>query len=220
VTFRFWDNQAYVGYGVSTRQVSETNADIQYSIADILLNADFPSLGSSVTNLSDLNTLVITVQWRVKIIIDIFDESIIKMYNARMGKRQFGEYITGAYNYFSGNGFVSFETFISPLMNASMIASYPSYEQPDLPCDEPPNDLPLPPLTERSMYPYTQQITSTFASGGYTIAGNPDSNIADSFFCYLTSGVAEYTSAVTYIVSCIPFTDEDMQDSSPIILLL
>lgn len=220
MAFRSWTPDAYSGYGVSNKEVDVSNADIEHSIIDILANADIPSVRAVYPFPNDIAWLMVTVQWRVVIRISAIDYSRVKIYDGRTTKSKLGTFVIGCYDYFAGDGFISYQNFISELHNASFLLRLSDNDIPEIPCTEPPLELGTQPADGNALFPYTQQQTSTFARSGYAFAGNPSDRIGDSFSGYMEEGVQSWLSAMTYICSCVPYTQAEYDTFFPRYLLL
>ena len=219
MSFRVFNPSTTTGYGVSTRQIIDTNADIQFSVADILINADLPAVLSQLPINPNTYALAVHSSWRVKIFDVEFNPSGLKTYNARNGRAKYGEYVVGSNVYFSDQGFISLVPWISPLFRSSfiIILGPPMRELPL--CDEPPVDLDLPTEEGRYWYPYTNGTRSSFAQFN-SVAGEYTDTMGDSFFAYMDISVTASSAALTYTFAASQFDLEEFVEFFPRAILL
>lgn len=221
MTIRAYSPVIFGGYGVSQSQTSFTNADIEYSLIDILINRDLPPvLQQRPPNEEQIVAFACTFAWRAKVLINSFNNSQLIIYNARTGKSKFGNYVTGIENYFVDDGFISYETFISPMYYGAIVFNFPSYEIPEIPCDEPPVEFPINLTRSRTLWMPGLNTLVTVEDRG-TLGGRSDGRkISNSFFGYMENAVTSFDSAITYNFRCIPYTAEEFLEEFPAYLLL
>jgi len=215
MSFRAINDNATNGYGVSTKQINTTNADIQHSIIDIIINEDFIPIVAQGLIPEDAVKCAMTLAWRVKLFgMDIEPESL-KVYNARNGRSQFGEYVVGVQQYFIDNGFISFESWISDIYRTSIIFDVPNIDNLDIPCDEPPVDTDFPPDQGVVFYHYSNAFRGTTVRSFNPLGANPTENIGDSFFAYMNKSVRSLSSAVSYTMSATYIDREENLELAP-----
>lgn len=219
---RFFSDLNNSGYGVSAKQIDATNADIEHSLADILLNEDLPSVVRRFERNppnEPYGKLLISSYWKHTIIFNPVRADLLKVYDARMGKSRYASYVCGLDQYFVDDGFYSFSQMQSSIYACRFAVSLPGFTDNEPPCNEPPEEL-IAPIVSDSVLGYQSIAISspTSPSGSYFGSSAPIIG-ANSIFVYFDKAVEGAISAITYTFDVDGYTDEQLQSLNPIRLL-
>lgn len=219
---RSFSNITNAGYGVSTKQLNETNADIEHSLQDILLNADLPSVVRRQERTGEMEPyrkLAISCVWKQTIIFAPVRADLLKVYDARMGKSRYASYVCGLDQYFVSDGFYSYSQQQSGLYGCSYVVSLPSFVDEEIPCNEPPVELSSPVVTGGEFWYPSVSLRIPISPTGTFVGGTANLIGANNIFVYFDKAVEGAISAITYTFAVEGYTEERLQSVDPIRLL-
>lgn len=221
MTLRFYSRRINGGYGVSTFETEQTNADIEYSILSILLR-DLPGnirLQTRGDDPEDYVKLAITCTWKLSLRIGVFNNSELQMFNARTGKAKYGTYVCGLQDYFVDEKFVNYQNVQSKLYNCTYVLNLPDFELDGPPCNEPPADLTVPPIAFADVFYSVDAYRIPLTNRNSSTNSNTDLTGADSIFVYFEKAVRNWISGITYAFNITGFTSDDVLEGTPLYVL-
>lgn len=211
---------AYSGYGVDGEILIPSTDIAGYDFADITAALPYNPIRGNPSNPTPIARYVVMLQWRFKFVVNDANIQGLQTYDGETGKSRYGRYVCKSRQYVSYEGFLSYDSFVSPLFQCIFNVDAQTKREDELPCDEPPVDLDIPPLDDRDIFCQTTDDLSSFVSSVRVFGGQTYAEMADSFKVYPQINGFSYNLGVTYRFQQVPYTASEAIARFPATILL
>lgn len=220
MSLRRYDDFVVGGYGVVGDIVIPGSEIATFNVEDVLKEIPYDQSRFITEQNLNVTAMIVKVFWRAKIVVNNADLSKIKTYDAEIGKTQYGRYVCKYREYISDLQYMSFASILSPLYVYSAKVDYPSGEEDELPCDEPPVDLGVPPVIALGVTGQTDVNLSSNLQTSSVYYGWSSATPASTISFYPQIADMNYNFGVTYNFYNQFVTAEQQVNPFPVVISL